>query len=128
MILSIFQSPIMTLWAPLSIFYTIIRAILRRLSASNRKYKSIIDLYFDTFSLTLGVNSALRTYGSAEKIMNLFISIFAILSGIFFTGMLFQKFSVSSFKPHINSLDDLAKSGLKICVPHIDRPNAKTIK
>lgn len=121
---SIFDSPILQIWIPFSIACTIIRQLIQYITGNNWCTRSLSITFFNTFSLAIGtININLRKskkMNQYENLITIYISFFGVLSGILFTGALFQKFTINVALPNIDSIVDLEKSGLNLFMSFSD--------
>lgn len=113
--LSVLEMPLISVWTIAIIIFAFLRKVLR--SVLNSEYKHFGTIFLYTFGLSFGTagNSNYTTHtSSSERLLLSFLSIFAMLAGILYSGMLFNEFSTSLLVPSINSLEDLGKN------PHIE--------
>lgn len=97
------ESPLINVWAAVIIIFSISRYAVAL-------QRSFGDTIFNTVGLIFGTASPGNCVsGRPERILVLFISIVCLLSGILFTGFIFQQFIINSFKPTINSLEELGQ-------------------
>lgn len=97
------KSPLLNVWAIAILIFTIGRKIISRKSKFG-------DILITTIGLIFGTSSTYQqSIKKSEKVLILFCSLFAFLSGIICTGFIFQELTSTSYKPSINSLSDLAK-------------------
>lgn len=75
---------------------------------------NLIALFFETFGISFGMTSSKPGRNRSENILLFFISIFAMLSGILCSGIIFQQLTVSTYSPAIQSIENLEQ------YPHID--------
>lgn len=117
------ESPILQIWMPFIVACTIIRQFLAR---RGQTWTTISTTFFDTFSLAIGENAKSGLHlERAEKLVTLFISFFSILSGVLFTGALFQKFTINVVSSNIDTLAELEESGLTLFMCLFDNINVR---
>lgn len=117
------KSPLLNVWAIAIVLSTFVRIMLQDLynykhKIANRTERQWLRVIFSTIGIAFGTSSENRIYGRAERTFILFLSIFALLTGILVSGYLFQQFSFVSYTPKISTLAELyAESNLSVIGP-----------
>lgn len=111
----IIESPLFNIWMVTIILISIVRVLLQYFIHSKIQ---AIQVWFETIGITFGTTGGPVIHNRPERILILFLSIFSIISGIFFSGLLFKQFTISSYMHTINSLQDLKQyADIPIYVP-----------
>lgn len=109
------ESPLMNVWLLTILLITITRILIRKWT--NVNVHDSMKILLHTFGMSFGVDSSNQSvFCRAEKIVVLFLSIFAMLASIFCSGYLFQQYTSDMSIPLIQTLNDVNKSDLKILV------------
>lgn len=107
------RSPLFRVWAIAIGVSSLARALFRRYSAQarrsdeNQRPNAFVYISFNTFGLSFGMTGAHGVTNRSEQLIALFVSLFAILAGIFCTGIIFEQFTITSNAVTINTVDDL---------------------
>lgn len=105
--------PLVNIWLLAISIFSVGRKALRTLNGS--RSNGFIEIVFNTFGMSFGATSQTPRRGSAgdnnrpERVLVLFLSVFAMLASILCSGMLFQEFTNTVTMSSINSLEDLGK-------------------
>lgn len=76
------------------------------------------DILLETWGLAFGWAIAVRPSGRADRVMLLSVSLFAIVSGVFCSGLLMQQFAFNKHRPAIQTVADLnADTNVTIVLP-----------
>lgn len=111
-------SPLMGVWTTAIVMFTLMRVVIRALlrdvdgpqSSRHSRHGCLarIDpLTLDICGMSFGVSIAIRTQSRAERVLQMFVSAFAIVSGVYCSGLLVQKFAFGNAAPLMNTLADL---------------------
>lgn len=124
--LTIIRSPLVRVWTVVVVIFTIARKLLQ--SFAPAPIATMSDILFDTIGLAFGTASggAHRIRYRPERILVLSLSIVAMLAAIISPSQFFEEFSTFGYRPKINTLDELQKSGMRIMMPN--RMGAENIK
>lgn len=83
-----------------------------------RQNKKWFDVLFDSYRLTLCGNSEMKVSNKTEQVLIMFLRIYAMLTGILCSGLLFQLYTSDTiYTPKINTIQDLRESKLDIQYP-----------
>lgn len=108
---TLLNSPLVTIWVLAISIFSLGRKALRTLNGSHSN--SFIEIVFNTFGMSFGATTQTPRRGSAadtnrpERVLVLFLSVFAMLASILCSGMLFQQYTTTVAMSSINSLEDL---------------------
>lgn len=108
------NSPLINVWTIIIIMVTVVRILLMKFTKHAIVEWTTILLH--TYGLSFGVYFPVSIQNRAEKVLILFLGIFAILANIFCSGFLFQQYTIAFQTPTIDSLEDLNKSNLNVYV------------
>lgn len=121
----ILRSPLFRVWAIAIGVSTVARGIFRHYSiqnsasVENRRLNAFVYIVFNTFGMSFGMTGAHGVTNRSEQMIALFVSFFAILAGIFCTGIIFEQFTITSNKATINSVADfIAQPMLNVYLPY----------
>lgn len=110
---TLLSTPLVNIWVLAISIFSLGRKALRTLIGSHSN--SFIEIFFNTFGMSFSATSQTPRRGSAadtnrpERVLVLFLSIFAMLAGILCSGMLFQQFTTTAKLSSIKSLEDLGE-------------------
>lgn len=109
-------SPLFSIWCSTITLFTIVRFLMQKV---NRRHQVPFHrIAYETCGLSFGWVIVSSASSRAERLLNIFISLFAILSGIFFSGLLLQQFAFTDRLPVINTFEDLkAVQRMTIMIP-----------
>lgn len=120
---NLFRSTIFIIWIGTAFGFTILRKLFQHLT--NSPIVSVTSLFFDSLGLLIGTASGRPVFNRPERLLKLWLSIFALLSGLLFSGYLFQQLASASVTAGINSLADLQKTKLPLTVY---KPGAESVQ
>lgn len=106
------DSPLINVWLFNIFLITIIRIVIIKWTCGSVNDSTRVLLY--TFGMSFGVGTSDSVSCRAERLVVLFLSIFAMLASIFCSGYLYQQYTSDSRIPVIQTLSDLNKSNLNI--------------
>lgn len=117
--LAIIRSPLFSVWAMAIGIFTLARKMLRHLAADGKPSATMGSILFDTIGLTFGTTSGVvrRIKNRPERVLVLFLTLVAMLAAIMCPGHLFEELSTVSYRPKINTFDELKRSNMGIMVP-----------
>lgn len=110
----ILKSPLFLVWAPVTLSATIVRFIFNKVMKND---KNLIDIYLQTFGLSLGMSFNLIKPSAAENLLLWWFCLGTMLSGMLLSSSMFQGFALQLDIPSINNLKELEMSGLEIQLP-----------
>lgn len=113
------NSPLLNVWAVSIVLFTFIRVSLRTCTATLTKNHTIVRILFDTFGLTFGMTAGLGDTRRRERSITALISVFALISSIFCSGMLVQSRSFNVNVPVYQTKEDIIGDGIPIMYPSI---------
>lgn len=109
-------SPLFSIWCSTITMFTVVRYLLQKIHGRHRV--PFDRIAYETCGLSFGWVIVASASSRAERLLNIFISMFAILSGIFFSGLLLQQFAFTQQVPLINTFEDLkAMQRMTIMIP-----------
>lgn len=79
--------------------------------------RNIMEIFVQTFGLSLGVSFGEARTSAAEKLLIWWFCLGTMLSGMLLSSSMFQGFSSHIDIPTINNLQELEMSGLEIQLP-----------
>lgn len=120
---NLFRSTIFIIWIGTAFGFTLLRRLFQHLT--NSPTLSVASLFFDSLGLLVGTTSGRPVFNRPERILKLWLSIFALLTGLLFSGYLFQQLASASATAGINSLADLEKTKLPLAVYKAGAENVK---
>lgn len=85
----------------------------------------LVKIFFDSLGLLIGTSSGSKVFSRPERLLTLWLSIFAVLTSLLFSGFLFQQIAGSSKASSINNLKDLEKTKLPL---YVFKPGASSTK
>lgn len=125
--LLISNSPLTTVWTGAICQYTVMRLLIRyaqrrrqerdlqrqgRTPSGRHRPLSAWDVdrvLLETCGLAFGWSVAVRACGRADRLLVVSISLFAIVSGVFCSGLLMKQFAFGQQRPRIDTLGDLIR-------------------
>lgn len=112
-------SPLFSIWCSTISLFAVVRYFLQRASRVPRRERVPFDrIAYETCGMSFGWTIISSASSRPEKLLMIFISLFAVLSGIFFSGMLLQQFAFTNVLPTINTFKDLqAVQRMTIMIP-----------
>lgn len=109
-------SPIFSIWCSTITLFTIVRYLMQKVNHQNQV--PFDRIAYETCGLSFGWAIVSSASSRPERLLNISISLFAILSGIFFSGLLLQQFAFFDHLPLINTFHDLkALQRMTIMIP-----------
>lgn len=114
------RSALFNVWFLIIILVTISRKMIEKMLTQKNvnlpKTSNITDLFFDTVQIAFCGVGNLTIKNKPTKILLTFLSIFYLLAGLLCSGSFFQEITAGTYKPQINSIEDLNKTNLTINV------------
>lgn len=110
----ILKSSLIFVWAPVTITAAIVRYIFNKLKKTDR---NIVDLYLQTFGLSLGMSFNGVIKNAAENLLLWWFCLATMLSGMLLSSSMFEGFALQVDIPTINNLKELEMSGLQLYHP-----------
>lgn len=120
---NIVRSTIFIIWIGISLTFMLLRKLFQNITKS--PYMPMVKIFFDSLGLLIGTASGSKVFNRPERILTLWLSIFAVLTSLLFSGFLFQQMAGSSKASTINNLKDLEKTKLKL---YVFKPGAASTK
>lgn len=105
----IFRSPLIRIWATVIGMFTIIRIIQRKLTNPKEHVSRLMYIPINTLGLSFGTTSVTGVRSRAELITTFSLSVFGMLAGLLFSGLLFEQLVTTESVQEITSLIDLSK-------------------
>lgn len=116
-----FKSPLILVWGPITIVASISRYILKKIAKADERDETFIEIFFQTFGLSLGLSFNEAGTGVGEKLLLWWFCLGTMLSGMLLSSSMFQGFALRMDTPTINNWKELEASGLEIQLPsHIE--------
>lgn len=106
------DSPLINVWLFIIIVMTIVRILIKKWL--NQKLSDWTAILLHTFGMSFSVPSSQVISNRSEKVLILFLGMFAILASIFCSGYLIKQYTIDSQTRLIKTLEDLNKSMLPI--------------
>lgn len=107
------RQPLITIWVVAILLFSFVRKCIR--SALKTKPTAYVDILINTFGMSFGSTGPNPKRGSADdtnrsdRLLVVFVSVFAMLASILCSGVLFQQFTTVSTMSSIKSLEDLGE-------------------
>lgn len=108
---SLVSSPLLSVWILVIILFTVLQIVFRRVVPTAINYL-ISDKFIETVGIILGTstpNYQKKNLIKSELILIIFGSIFALLAGIYFSGMIFEQLITTVMLPNISTIEDINK-------------------
>lgn len=116
---SMLNNPITRIWAITIITFTVMRKFCQHFGSFGRTCRaaSSTTIYFQTLGVTFG-STGQQPKNRSEAVLLLFLTLFALLSGILCSGLFFQQFTASDKTPTITTFEQLLeRTDLEIVLP-----------
>lgn len=107
------RQPLISIWVAAILLFSIVRKWLR--STLKTPPTAYEELLINTFGMSFGSTGPNPRRGSrgdrngADRMLSLFVSVFAMLAAILCSGVLFQQFTAASTASSIRTLEDLGQ-------------------
>lgn len=105
----IFNSPLIRIWLLAIGMFTILRIIQRKVINPSEPLNQIVYIPFNTFGLSFGTTSVTGGGSRSEVIATFFLTLFGMLAGLLFSGLLFEQLTITESVQEITSFSDLTK-------------------
>lgn len=104
----IFRSPLIRIWAIAIVMFTLFRITQRKCANPRESANRLVYIPFNTFGLSFGSTSVTGVKSRSELITVFFLSVFGMLAGLLFSGLLFEELTTTESIPQITTLSDLS--------------------
>ncbi|KAJ6643887.1 hypothetical protein Bhyg_08852 [Pseudolycoriella hygida] len=110
----ILKSPLILVWIPAVAIMSIVRFIFNKI---RKIAKSLVDISFEMFGLSLGMSFNAKISSAAENLLIWCYCLGTILAGMLLSSSMFQGFALQLDILTINNLEELDRPGLEVQAP-----------